>query len=140
MDLDNKRKYFLLAFFVFIAFTYSYGLLEFSMNKTDAHVDIANAGVAKCGCQKCHTIELNGCDGCHNSKQGTKSNESPSSEEPHEDESSIPENSSGPQEPQSSPVETPGSDPSQPNNDGPQKSGILPDKSKNQQGYDQSHK
>ena len=140
MDLDLKRKFFLLVFFVFILVTYSYGLFEFSMNKTDAHVDFANAGVAKCGCQKCHTIELNGCEGCHNSKRGTKSSESPSSKEPHENESPIPENNSGSQEPQSSPVETPGSDPSEPNNDGPQKSGILPDKSKTQQGSDQHKK
>lgn len=125
----------MLIFFIFIVFSFSYGLSEFSKIKTDVPVDFAKAGVAKCSCQKCHTIELDGCEGCHNSQQSRQESDNPvtRSEEPHEDESAIPENDP---ESQSSPVETPGSDPSEPNNDGPQKSGILPDKSKNQQGYD----
>ncbi|MFC1803516.1 hypothetical protein ACFL0D_06060 [Thermoproteota archaeon] len=116
----------MLVLFVLLLFTLGYGIFEFSKNKSDLLVNHAIAGVEKCGCSKCHTVELNGCVGCHNSQQGKrKSNES---------ESIAPENETGSHESQSDSADAPGSSPNEPDNDGDQESEMVPNKSKNLKG------
>ena len=97
-----------------------------------------NAGAAKCGCSKCHTIELNGCEGCHNSQQGKPESYDPvsRSEDPHED-STNSENDPEPHKQQSSSTDTHISEPAESKNEELRKSETVPNKSKNQQGLDQ---
>ena len=133
------RRNILPVFLVLIIFTFGYGMAEFSKDKPNLLVGYATAGAAKCGCQKCHTIELNGCEGCHNSKQRKQESDNPisRSEEPHEDDSANPENDP---ESQSSSVETTNSEPIEPKKEELGKSETVPNKSKNQQGTDQAKK
>ena len=66
------RKYFL--FIVALMFFFvGYGLLDESENKAANIGRYASAGVQECGCDKCHSIEINGCKGCHNSNNPNKS-------------------------------------------------------------------
>ena len=126
MNLSYDRRNFLLVLFVLLLFTLGYGVFEFSKNKSDLLVSHAIAGVEKCGCSKCHSVELNGCVGCHNSQQGKqKSNKS---------ESITPENETGSHESQSDSANTPESSPNEPDTDGGQESEMIPNKSKNQKG------
>ena len=112
------------------------------MNKTDVQVDFANAGVAKCGCQKCHTVELNGCIGCHNNQQDRQKSNDPMSRPgvPQGKESANLENNPEPQQKQLSSVETTNTEPIEPKNEELGKSETNPKKSKNQQGSDQHKK
>ena len=163
LNLTINRRHFLLVFFVFIIFTLGYGAFEFSKDKTNLLDGYANAGAAKCGCSKCHTIELNGCEGCHNSQQSRQESDDTvtRSEEPHGEDSANPENNAALQEQkansekpnesesanpendpesQSSSVETTNSEPIEPKKEELGKSETVPNKSKNQQGTDQAKK
>lgn len=122
----------MLVFFVIILFALSYGVSEFSKSNVDISVVYVNAGVEKCGCSKCHTVELNGCVGCHDSQQGKR--------KPNESESTVSENEIGSNESQSDSVDAPGSSPSEPDNDGVQRSEMVPNKSKNQEGSTKRNK
>ena len=142
IESTNNHRSYLICLFVFIIFTIGYGAFESSKNRTDLVVNIANAGVAKCGCSKCHTIELNGCVGCHNKQQnGQKSNDSMSQpKEAHGKESANLENTPESLQKQSSSVENTKSKPIEPKNEELGKSETNPKKSKTQQGSDQHKK
>lgn len=120
LNLSYYRRNLLLVIFVLLLFTLSYGIVEFSESKAG----IVNAGVEKCGCSKCHTIELNGCTGCHSSQQGIqKSNES---------DSIAPGNDAGSHESHSDSNDALGSSPNNSDYNGDHESEMTPNKSKNQ--------
>ena len=153
-DMNRRNQVLLILALVIIAIS-SYFM----------HERYANAGAAKCGCSKCHTIELNGCEGCHNSRQSrqesddtvTRSEEphgedsanpennaalqeqKANSEKPNESESANPENDSESQKPQSSSADKPNSESVEPEKD-IGKSETDPEKFKNQQGSKRAQK
>jgi len=105
------------------------------------HERYANAGAAKCGCSKCHTIDLNGCEGCHNSQQSRQESDQPMSRsgEPYGEDSANPENDSESQKPQSSSADKPNSESVEPEKD-IGKSETDPEKNNNQQGFNRAQK
>ena len=74
---ENRRLFSLLTFALIILL--SIGFVEFSKIKSDLLIGQASAEIAKCGCSKCHTISLHGCEGCHNSPND---NNKPSNSKP----------------------------------------------------------
>jgi hypothetical protein len=136
LNLNFNRRNFLLIFFVLLIITIGYEMSEFSEKKTDLLVGYAIAGVEKCGCSTCHTIELNRCAGCHNSPQRKqKSNESTSSsEESNGSDSAVQGNDHGSQESPSGSVDKVSSDPGEVYKDNLQNPEIVPNKYKNQKG------
>ena len=132
----------MIGILVFIILILGYGAFEFSNDNTELVVGYVNAGVAKCGCSKCHTVELNGCVGCHNNQQDRQKSNDPMSRPvvPQGKESENLENNPESQQKQSSSVETTNTEPIEPKNEELGKSETVPNKSKNQQGLDQPHK
>lgn len=65
----NPMRIFLLVIILFLVV--SFFNLSFSID--DQFVGYANTGVQECGCSKCHSIELDGCAGCHNAPSKGKS-------------------------------------------------------------------
>lgn len=61
-------KKLIIVVFIFCAFSILFGV--FNSSNGNLIVSYANTDVQVCGCSKCHTIELNGCYGCHNTQQG----------------------------------------------------------------------
>ena len=56
-------------------FFVGYGFLDGFEKKPSSIGGYASAGVQECGCDTCHSIELNGCQGCHKSNNPNRSNE-----------------------------------------------------------------
>ena len=133
MKQYDNRRFFLLLLFICIV-SLGYGVLEYSNdNKTDSR---ANAGAARCGCSKCHTLELTSCKGCHNSPN-TKSDpndSAPGSQPGPESDPFIPESNSA-QKTDGPPKTTPGD-----NNSGAKQSEDTPDKSMSQKGSGQTQR
>ena len=68
------RKYYLVASVIAVFFI-GYGFLDGSEKNTASIGRYASAGVQECGCDKCHSVELNGCQGCHKSNNPNLSDE-----------------------------------------------------------------
>ena len=136
IESTNNHRSYLICLFVFIIFTIGYGAFESSKNRTDSVVSIVNAGVAACGCSKCHVQELNGCVGCHNKQQNKQESNDPvsQSEEPYGDKPANPGKHT------TNSVETPPSEPLEPKKEESGKSETIPKKSKTQQGSNQPNK
>lgn len=100
-------------------------------------VRYSNAEIAKCSCSKCHTVELNGCVGCHNNQRKGEELDDPASQskEQQEMESTNLKNDPEIQQKQSNSVEEPNSEPTEPKK-GPEEPEQALKKSKNQQGSD----
>ena len=67
-----SKKYISWFVFGFLLFCISFSVDSSSQNDGALNVGYANMDVQECGCSKCHTVELEGCEGCHNSKQVRK--------------------------------------------------------------------
>ena len=145
MDLKHidNRRFFLLLIFVLII-SISYGFFEFTKTKSESFIGQANAGIAKCGCSKCHTITLHGCDGCHNSPNDKKLPNDSNPGSKHTPESDIPNkeiDESTPKTDEPTPLkDQPLSSETGQSNEKPQgESGNVPSKSKLQQGPGKSN-
>ena len=66
----NTKKATSWLVFGFLLFCISFSVLSMS-SKNDSVLDIgyASMDVQECGCSKCHTVELEGCHGCHNARR-----------------------------------------------------------------------
>ena len=69
MKLKFNYTYIFFIFFVLFSFISVYGVSNSSFSDRDFLMGYAKTDAQECGCNKCHTIELDGCSGCHNSKQ-----------------------------------------------------------------------
>jgi len=97
----NNMRFFILFLIMLFIVSSSYDL-NLSFDNVEQSVGYANPRVQKCGCSKCHSIELDGCTGCHsspNKKNGQSDEDSVISERDPVDEISDSENRDADEEP-----------------------------------------
>ena len=80
----TQRKYYFLALTLAVIII-GYGFLDVTEEKAVHIVGYASTGAQECGCNKCHSIELNSCKGCHSSQSPSKPEKSFIDEEVFED-------------------------------------------------------
>ena len=69
----------LLILLAFAVFFVGYGCLCEVENKEKNIGGYASAEIQECGCYKCHSIKLKTCNGCHNSQNDTKNEDTTNS-------------------------------------------------------------